>query len=349
MDTQHYLEQMNLTEIMEELEALFPSVSWDFSLLFEKVLEGSWQDMGGLILQWAGQTFQGQIGGMKTLMVSILMLGILSVLISGFMTGFENHQIARIAHYIFYLLMLSILLKVFERSYSAAEKLLTKMAEFSKLVLPAVCLALGSAAGSVTAAGYYELAMVLIFLVENFMLRLCLPMMPAFMLLLLMNGVWEEGRLSSLMELLEKFLLFAMKFCVTAVTGLGTLQSMVAPALDSLKRGALQKALLAIPGIGGIAESTTQMVVGSAVLIKNGLGLFSLLLLALLAAAPLLELLSYGLLLKISGALIGIVADKRLTACVLRCADGVFLILKLAGSSLVCFVILIAIVTCLVR
>ncbi|MBQ7839052.1 MAG: stage III sporulation protein AE [Lachnospiraceae bacterium] len=348
MSTQHYLEQLNLTEMMEELDNLFPAVNLDFSLLFEKIVEGGWQEAGKLIWQWTFGTLQMQIGGMKSLMVSILVLGMLSVLVSGFITGFENHQIVQIAHYIFYLLMLSVLITIFGECYEAAQEVLSGMAEFSKLLLPALCLSVGTAAGSVTAAGYYELAMLLIFLVENFLLKLCLPMMPAFMLLLLMNGVWEEGKLAALMELLEKFLLFTAKFCVAAVTGLGVLQSMVAPALDSLKRNALQKAVSAIPGLGGIAEGSAQMVIGSAVLIKNSLGVFALLLLAVLVAVPLMKLLLYGGLLRLSGSLIGIVAQKQLTACVLRTADAVFLMLRLSGSGAVCFMILIAIVTCLV-
>ncbi len=164
------------------------------------------------------------------------------------------------------------------------------------------------------------------------------------------------------------------------MTGLGVLQSMVAPALDSLKRTTAQKAVSAIPALGDLAEGTTQILIGSAVLVKNSVGLFTVVLLtALLAvpffkifaygvllktagaligivalltallAVPFFKIFAYGVLLKTAGALIGIVADKRLVGCIERTADAVFLMLRLAVSGAACFLILTAVVICLVR
>ena len=349
MSMEHYLEQLNLTEMMAELDGYFTDFSWDLTEIFGQLLKGNFKETLGLIGGGLRQGFLAEIGGLRGLFASLLVLGLLSVLVSVFMTSFENHQTAQIAHYIFYLLLMTVLLKIFSAGYELARHSLTAMTGVSKLTLPALCLSLGPAAGSVTAAGYYELALLLIFLVETFLLKICLPLLPVFMLLLLMNGVWEEGRLSLLSALLEKGLRAAAKFCLGAVTGLGVLQSMVAPALDGLKRTAAQKAVSAIPALGDLAEGTTQVLIGSAGLVKNGIGLFAVLLLAALLAVPFFKLFAYGVLLKAAGALVGIVADKRLVGCIERTADAVFLTLRLAASGAACFLILIAIVICLVR
>lgn len=344
---EHYLEQLDLTEMMTELDSFFPSFSGSMAAVFEQIMAGKWQESGRLLLQGIMVSVKQEVTGMKGILVSILILGLLSALISGFLDSFENHQIAEIAHYIFYLLLLAVILKIFAAGFATAQQVLSEMARFSKLVLPALCLSLGPAAGTVTAAGYYELALVLISCVEHFLLQLCLPFLPVFMMLLVMNGVWEEGKLSALMELLEKGLAGAARISLGTVTGLGVLQSMVAPALDGLKRSAAQRAVSAIPALGNLAEGTTQLLVGSAVLIKNSLGLFALLLLLCLVAVPFLKLFLYGALLKLGSALFGIVADKRLTACVSRTADALFLTLRLAASGAACFLILTAIITCL--
>ena len=345
---EQYLEQLDLVEMMEELDRFFPELSLDFPALFEQILQGEARRAFGSLWQEVTGCVAGQLSGMRGILVSILILGLLSVLVSGLAAGAQNRQIGDIAHYLFFLCLLTILLKVFYQCYRIAYGLLDTLTQFSRLTLPALCLSLGPSSGTLTAAGYYELALFLLFLIESFFLRLCLPFLTAYMLLLLMNGVWEEGRLTSLMELLEKGIGMAVKAALTAVTGLGILQSMVAPALDSLQRTALQKTIAAIPGLGGLAESTTQLLLGSAVLIKNSLGLLLLLLLGALAAIPLLRLCLYGLLLRVGGALIGIVADKRLAACVNKTAGAVFLAFRLAGSGVVCFFILTAIITCLV-
>lgn len=109
-----------------------------------------------------------------------------------------------------------------------------------------------------------------------------------------------------------------LKFCLGTVTGLGVLQSMVAPALDAWKRTAAQKAIAAIPGLGDLAEGTAQVLLGSAVLVKNSLGMFVGILLAVLLVVPLLKIAAYGVVLKLAGAFVGLVADKRLTACMTK-------------------------------
>ena len=69
---------------------------------------------------------------------------------------------------------------------------------------------------------------------------------------------------------------------------------MVAPALDAWKRTAAQKAIAAIPGLGDLAEGTAQVLLGSAVLVKNSLGMFVGILLAVLLVVPLLKIAAYG-------------------------------------------------------
>ena len=312
-NTEHYLEQLNLTELMEQLNRCFSSAFLaDFSLeqLFSDILSGN----GKEALQLLGRQIAGSVGqefsGMRQILSVLLLLGILSVLVSCLMGSFENQQVAQIAHDMFFLLVLTVLLKVFSAVYRITGSTLETLKQFSHLTLPALCLSLGPAAGSVTAAGYYEFTLGFIFLIERFLTGFCLLLLPFWMLLVVLSGVWEEGRLSAMMELVEKSLSWILKFCLGTVTGLGVLQSMVAPALDAWKRTAAQKAIAAIPGLGDLAEGTAQVLLGSAVLVKNSLGMFVGILLAVLLVVPLLKIAAYGVVLKLAGAFVGLVADK---------------------------------------
>ena len=114
---------------------------------------------------------------------------------------------------------------------------------------------------------------------------------------------------------------------------------MVTPVLESLKISSATKFLSSIPGLGGLAEGTAQLLLGSAVLIKNGLGAAAILLLLALCIVPFLKIFLYGLL--------GLSADKRLTGCIDRAGDAVFVLLRIAFTALACFLILFAIITCL--
>lgn len=195
-NTEHYLEQLNLTELMEQLNRCFSSAFLaDFSLeqLFSDILSGN----GKEALQLLGRQIAGSVGqefsGMRQILSVLLLLGILSVLVSCLMGSFENQQVAQIAHDMFFLLVLTVLLKVFSAVYRITGSTLETLKQFSHLTLPALCLSLGPAAGSVTAAGYYELTLGFIFLIERFLTGFCLLLLPFWMLLVVLSGVWEEG------------------------------------------------------------------------------------------------------------------------------------------------------------
>ena len=123
------------------------------------------------------------------------------------------------------------------------------------------------------------------------------------------------------------------------------LQAMISPVIDSIQSSVLKKAMATIPGIGGLTEGMFEMVVGSAVLIKNSIGLYITLVLIVLCCVPVLKLLILAGVVKLSAALMGIISDRRMVNCVNRMGDGSIMLLKIALSSVGMFVIQVAVIT----
>lgn len=336
---------LGMEEVLQKLEGLFSGNTPDFGQWFSDIVSGNpgeaIKQLGSSILDMAA----GEIGSYRQILVTILLLGILSVLFRLFMQNFEQHQIADIAHYFSYLLLLVLLIRTFSECMEIAGQIIENIVVFAKIMMPVYFLAVGTAGGSISALGYYQLVLLAICLVESVLLTVCLPLVNAYMLLVIVNGIWEEEKLQTMIELLKKALKTGLRWMLTALTGLGLLQSMVSPVLDQLKRGTAKKAVSAIPGIGNLAEGTAEILLGSAVLIKNSIGLLAFLLLILLCAVPFLKMFLYGILLKAGAALMGIVADNRMTACTDKTGDGIFLLLQTAWTAAACFLIMIAIVT----
>ena len=72
---EHYLEQLNLTEMMEELDGFFPDASLDLWGMFERILSGEWKEAGQMAWQGLFGSIWEQVAGMKGLFVSLLILG----------------------------------------------------------------------------------------------------------------------------------------------------------------------------------------------------------------------------------------------------------------------------------
>lgn len=106
-----------------------------------------------------------------------------------------------------------------------------------------------------------------------------LPLIYSYSLLNLINGIWVEEKLALLTDLLEKAIGWILKASLGVVTGISVFQSLITPVLDSVKTSAVEKALSALPGIGNAADGILELAVGSAVVIRNSIGVLLLLLL----------------------------------------------------------------------
>lgn len=87
-------------------------------------------------------------------------------------------------------------------------------------------------------------------------------------------------------DLLEKLIGWILKASLGVVTGISLFQSLITPVVDSLKNSAVEKAVSVLPGIGNAADGVLELALGSAVVIRNSVGVLLLLLLVAGCAVP---------------------------------------------------------------
>ncbi len=337
-------EQMEMDAVAKDFEKLFPSYSFDGKEVLADI-------MGGRLVE-AFQKLAGGISGsvltqkdeFRMLFFTILVLGVAAALFVNFADLFQDHQVSDIAFYFIYLLLIAVLLKFFAQTVGAVKEILNGVVTFVRLYIPTYILAVGSASGAASASVYYQLLLVAVYLIEWGYLTVLVPFVYVYVLLTVMNGIWMEEKLALLLELSEKVIKGSLKASIWLITGFSLLQSMVSPVIDSLQSSAVKKALSAMPGVGGLTEGMFEMVLGSAVLVRNSLGLFMTMTLIALCAAPILKIALTACVIKLSAALIGIVSDKRLTNCASRVGEGNLMLLRIALTSVGMFMIQIAVI-----
>lgn len=337
--------EYGLGEVTEKLRQLFPEYQFDGQKILTSIFKGEILEAVGVIWDGIKGSLSAEVTGMKNLMVSILLLGILSALFANFSDMFKNQQIADISFYFLYLLLMAVLMQAFLQAAEIAAQTVENIVLFVRLFIPTYFVAVGAASGTATAAAYYQFMLILAYIVEKVLLTLILPLIYSYVLMALMNGVWAEERLTLLLELLKKGIEIGLKAAMAVVTSLSLIQAMITPVLDSLRTSAVKKAIGAIPGIGDLAEGMTEMVIGSAVLIKNSIGIFLMFLLFAVCFIPLFKLLLIACMMKGCAALVGIVSDKRITGCTDRVGDGSLLLFRTAFTSVSLFFITIAVVS----
>lgn len=331
-----------LDRLEEGMRQLFPQSRLSMEHLIAKLMQGDIAGAAGGLFEGVAGDLTGQAMGMKNVFIWLLVLGIVSSLMTHFAEIFDRHQAADVGFYFMYLLFTVILLKCFFLAAETTCGALNKAVRFIRLMIPAYLISVGLAAGSATAAASTELMLLVIYGIQNLLLNLLVPLIYGMCMLSVINGVWAEEKLTLLIDFLEKGVGWALKAALGAVTGLSVFQALITPMVDSVKNSALQKFVSAIPGIGNTADGVVELVLGSARMIKNSIGAALLLLFLVMCAVPLVKIGVIAVMLKCAAAFMGIVSDRRITACANRTGDAGLLLFRTLGTGMLLFLIAMA-------
>ena len=340
-----WLSSCDMSGVNEGMDSLFPGFQVDAGELLTMIMKGETGEAFGLLWGQVKDSFAGEFAGVKKILVSILVLGVLSAFFEQFSDLFAGGQVAQAGFYFLYLFLMVTLTKVFLFVAGIARETVGSVVLFIKLFIPTYFVAVGAAQGAAAALYYYQMMLALAYLVESFLNVALLPLIYSYVLLALLNGLWAEEKLGLLLDFIEKGTVLALKVSMGAVTGLSLVQAVIVPAASRLKFSAVRKAVSAIPGIGGVADGVTELMLGSVALIKNSMGV---LLLAALVGACLVAVLKILVItgtIKLGAAVTGIVSDKRISACADRVGKGCLLLLRCVCTATALFIIVVAVVS----
>lgn len=152
-----------------------------------------------------------------------------------------------------------------------------------------------------------------------------------------MNGVSGVKRLEGVLALLDKVIKGGIKLAFFLTIGSSMLHSMLMPAIDNVNTKLVQKSIGMVPGLGDVTDSMTDVFLGSALLIKNSIGVLALILLVVICMVPLVKLFCIGGALKLAGALLGMFGEKSRCASLNKWETEAFICFKLPYAPWSCF------------
>lgn len=340
-----WLSSCDMSTVNEGMDSLFPGFEADAGEILSMIMKGEIEEAFGLFWRQVKGSFAGELSGIRKVLVSILVLGVLSAFFEQFSDLFPGGQIAQAGFYFLYLFLMVTLTRVFLFVSGIARETVGSVVLFIKLFIPTYFVAVGAAQGAAAALYYYQLMLALAYLVESFLNVVLLPFIYCYVLLALLNGLWVEEKLTLLLDFIEKVIVLALKVSMGAVTGLSLVQAVIVPAASRLKFSAMRKAVSAIPGIGGVADGVTELMLGSAALIKNSMGVLLMAVLLGACLVPVLKILVITGTIKLGAAITGIVSDKRISSCADRVGKGCLLLLRCVCTATALFIIVVAVVS----
>ena len=136
---------------------------------------------------------------------------------------------------------------------------------------------------------------------------------------------------------------WSLKSLLALVTGIGFIERIISPVADQVKRSVWTKGVGMIPGIGDVVSGTSEVVLGSAVLLKNGVGIAGALLVTGVVMIPVINMGILTLLYKGTAALIQPVSDKRIVEAISFTGEGYHMLLKTVLATAVLFLVTLAV------
>lgn len=330
---------MENRELGQLAEKLFQGFQIDKGAIVAALQEGDFGEVISIWLEAVWQTFGQPVEYAKEYLITFILLGIGAAMIKQLSLFFKESQIQKVGFWMIYLMLARQLLGLYYNGESIARECLERLIDFGNIFVPIFAGALTLAAGSLTGTGYITTLLGIIYLIEQFLINVMVPLTEGYMLLSLLGALWQKDRVEKLMEFMEKGLSLGFKAILLSTTGLGVLQSMILPFVDRTKMGIAKKIVNIIPGIGGLGEITLELINGSAVLLKNGIGVIGILLLLLLAIAPLLKMGLICLIMKSASVVYGLFDDRQMSWCAdkLSLAEGY--LWKITASGILLFLL----------
>lgn len=338
-------EEFEFSEIEDLLDDIFPEKKTDFQDLIKGMLNGETEPSLQVIGEMISDQFFYEWKSSKAGMVHILLIVIVAAVFTNFSNVFQNKQISEISFYVLYLLLITIGLNSFRILIVSASENLERLIGFMKVLGPVYFLAVAFAAGSSTSILFYNLVLLLIYLVELVILNFLIPFVQVYIVVKVMNNLSEEDYLSKFAELCETVIAWTLKTLLAGVTGVNIIQGLLSPAIDSLKRSVVGRSAEAIPVVGDAIGGVTEVMLGTAILIKNGIGVAGALVCIGICLVPIIQMAVVTLLYKLIAAMIQPVSDKRIVGCISSIADGSQMLLRIIFTTGVLFLLTIAVVT----
>lgn len=279
----------------------------------------------------------------RSVLIQILTLSIAFSVLLQMTSSMQKKYISDLGFLGVYLIQMMLLLRLFLLLTASVESFFTKLVDFMRILQPAFCLSMVFSSGSISAGAYYQLLLLFIYLIDTVFAKILLPVVQVYMVLQLVNYLTQE-RFSGIASLLSDSVSWCIRLFTTALVGLNIVQGLLAPGIDGLRRSMAAGAVRAIPGAGQIFNSMTEILAGSAMLIKNSVGVAALLVLIVISFLPLVKTAVFMVLYRACAAFMEPVADKRFCAAVAALGQSAALYLKLMFYAVLLFFLTTAII-----
>lgn len=276
----------------------------------------------------------------------IVVLSVLGGMSDALTSGFKRQSTKTIVYFAIYsgaVAAVTVMFTALVKTTVSAVNDLNTLVQYVSPVFITLLTALGGVGGAEMLAPFTLLIGGVVISVIN---ALIIPLFFAALVFTIIGNLSDNVKLGKLTKAVKSIGSWVLGGMFGLVTTLASIQGLVGAGIDTITVKSAKFAVSGyIPILGGYISEGFDIVMAGGVLIKNAFGLGVFIMLVAIAAAPLVKLVLFSLVLKLTAGIIEPVGDPKISEMVYGAAGCLnLLIAAVAGTAFLVFVMLLLVI-----
>ncbi|MCI8832756.1 MAG: hypothetical protein HFJ19_00895 [Clostridia bacterium] len=280
-----------------------------------------------------------------TMVGSIIIIIVIHSILKSVSDGLDNGGISQITYLVQYILIVTLIMTNFAGIISSIKDTIQNLVGFSYSLIP-LLLALMMITGSlVTASTVQSILLIMITFIGSFISTFLLPMVLIGTSLGIISKISDKVQIDKIAKTFKSSVVWILGIALTIFTSVLSLESSLAGHVDKITTKTTKAVVSnAIPVVGKILSDTTEMVLGSGIVLKNAVGIIGVIVIIGICAMPIIRLAVLTVLYHILSAVCQPIADKKIVDIIEQMRDTFKVLLAMVCSISVMLIIGLTIV-----
>lgn len=297
------------------------------------------------ILGAIGNHFMHEINGSILLGIELVAVCIIIGLLKNFASSFSDDTVSNLGIIVCSCCVIVLCLKSFMDIYVICSDSVKTMTVTMQALLPVLVPLLISMGGFTSGSILNPFIVTAITVFNSILQRIIMPAIYLSCVFILINSLTDRDYVKKLALFIRGFAVALMGLTVTLFSGLTVLQGVVTKTADGMITKTARYSMdNFIPIVGSFAADSIDLVLSCTTIIKNGIGIFGMIIILTLLLIPMIKIIVVAIVFKLTAVVIEPIGNKTISDCLNEIGNTVIILAVILFLGAMMFLIFLAII-----
>ena len=279
------------------------------------------------------------------ILASILVIIVITSLLKAISENLENKNIAKITYYVQYILIVTLMFANFTEVVNMARNTILNLVGFMQNLIP-ILITLMISTGSIISANIAQpIILFVITFIGNMLVTLIIPLVLVGTVLGVISNISEKIQISKLSKFFKSSVIWILGISLTIFVGLLSIEGTLSSSVDGITAKTAKAAISnLVPVVGKALGDSIDTVLGSAVILKNAVGVVGVIVIISICIIPIIKLAIFSITYSIAAALAQPIGEKNVVNLLEQFSDTFKVLLGIIFVVAAMFLIGVAII-----